>query len=119
VINDLWPSLDPGSLRHSVTLLQQVSVMGTSGMQAKYQAGDAPIRCRVAIEYIRGDEMIKEGQDVSRSYLKITGWYRQEFVAGLRIQTGFGKQYIIQYAENVRQMNIVMVLTCIAIGANE
>jgi hypothetical protein len=85
-----------------------------------WEPNTPPVTAWVKIDYLRGDEIIKAGQDVSRIFLKITGWWRSEFAANsTRLQLPHGNIVIVQYVENVKFMNTYMVLTCKGIGANE
>ncbi len=118
MLNSPWPSIDPGQFRHQITLLEQVSSSDASGMTVTYQPDDIPVTAWAKIEYLRGMDIIKAGQDISQVYLKITAWYRPEFTANKRIQAPNGNQYVIQAVENVSEMNVYMVLTCLGIGAN-
>jgi len=118
MINDIWPSINPGEFRHKVSLLSQVNAIGKAGMETTWSPGDTPVYVWAKIEFLRGDELVGSGIDISRAYLKVTSHYSAAFSGGQRIQTADGKQYIIQYPENVKNMNIYMVLTCLAIGAN-
>jgi len=110
-----WPVIDPGKFRHRVALLNQSQSTDASGVSATWTAG--PTIAWMAIEYVRGTDIIKAGQDVTQSYLKLTGWWRPEFTASQRVQVPSGAVYIIQAVENVLEMNQYMVLTCLGVGA--
>ena len=118
MINDDWPSIDPGRFRNQVSLLAKNNKTSGSGIVISYEPIDPPVTAQVDIQFVRGDELIKGGVDVSQSFLKMTGWYRAEFSAGNRIRTSDGQEFTIQYRENVRFMGIYMVLTCLSIGGN-
>jgi len=116
--NPSWPTIDPGQFRHQITLLEQVPGSDASGVTVTYTPDSNPIVAWAKIDYLRGDAMIKAGQDVSQVYLKITMWYRAEFTANKRIRAPNGNQYVIQAVENVLEMNTYMVLMCLGVGAN-
>jgi SPP1 family predicted phage head-tail adaptor len=117
-INSAWPTIDPGEFRHQITLLSPVAGTDSAGANVTYAADPVPVTAWAKIETIRGDEMIKAGQDVSQVFLKVTSWYRPDFTVNARIQAPSGNVFVIQYIENVREMNVFMVLTCLGIGAN-
>ena len=117
-INGTFPAVDPGSFRHQIQLLGQVVSNGTAGAQVSYQTLNPPVTSWAKIEYVRGSELISGGQDVSQDFLKLTLWYRPEYAANMRIQTPSGKQYIIQSYENVKEMNVYLILYCLGIGSN-
>lgn len=114
-----WPKVNPGEFRHQITLLEELVGSGPSGASVAYVADDPPIQAWAKIEYLRGDEIIKSGQDISQAFLMVTMWYRPQFVVGKRIQVPSGNQYIIQNVDNTLEMNTYMTLHCIGIGANE
>jgi SPP1 family predicted phage head-tail adaptor len=115
-INGLWPTIDPGEFRHQVTLLVPTTTTDASGNVQTFAAGAPPITAWAKIDYVRGTELIKAGQDVTQTYIKLTAWYRQEFKSNCRIQVPSGSQFLIQNVENVKEMNTFMVLMCLGIG---
>jgi len=117
-LNSTFPTIDPGQFRHQITLLEQVVGSDASGATVTYAPESQPVKAWAKIEYLRGTDIIKSGQDVSQVYLKITAWYRAEFSANKRIQGPSGNQYVIQAVENVLEMNTYMVLMCLGVGAN-
>jgi head-tail adaptor len=116
-LNDVFPNIDPGTFRHEVTLLIPTLGSGKAGGIVTYAPGGIPVKAWASIDYTRGDEIIKSGQDVSQVYIKVIMWYRPEFTANNRLQTSDGEQFIIQYVENVKKMNMFQVLMCQGIGA--
>jgi SPP1 family predicted phage head-tail adaptor len=117
-LNTAWPAINPGQFRHKITLLEQTSGSDESGVTVTYQPDNPPVTAWAKIEYLRADDVIKAGQDVSQVFLKVTMWYRPEFATNKRIQAPNGNQYVIQAVENVGGMNIYGVLMCVGIGAN-
>jgi head-tail adaptor len=113
----LWPTLNPGKLRTPITLLEQVLGSDASGATVSYAPATPPIAIMGDVEYLRGGDALKGGQEVTQTVLQITSWYRPEFAAQKRIQAPSG-QYIILNVNNVREMNVVMILTCLGLGAS-
>jgi SPP1 family predicted phage head-tail adaptor len=110
--------INPGRLRHTITLLEPQTTVGVSGVETTFAPGSPPVTALAEIKYVRGVDVIKSGQVVSQTYLTVTIRYNPAFTAGKRIQKYDGKQYIIQAVENVREMNAYMVLTCLGLGLN-
>jgi len=110
--------INPGRLRHTITLLEPTNTMGVSGMVTTYAPENPPVTALAEIKYVRGVDVIKSGQVVSQTYLSVTIRYNPAFAAGKRIQKWNGEQYIIQAVENVREMNAYMVLTCLGLAPN-
>lgn len=117
-INGTLPTIDPGEFRHQVTLLVPTMVTDASGSVQTFAAGNPPVTAWAKIDYVRGTELLKAGQDVTQTFIKVTSWYRNEFQATGRLQLPSGSQFLIQNVENVKEMNTFMVLTCLGLGAN-
>jgi head-tail adaptor len=117
-INDpVWPAINPGEFKHQVSLLVPTIKTDASGGVSTYAPSVPPVQAWVKIQYIRGDEIVKAGQDVSQVYVKLTGWYRSEFSAQTRVQLPSGIIVLVSYVENVGEMNTYMILTCLGIGS--
>ena len=108
--------INPGRLRHTITLLEPTTAAGASGMVTTYAPANPPTTALAEIKYVRGIDVIKSGQAVSQTYLSVTIRYNPAFAAGKRIQKWNGEQYIIQAVDNVKEMNAYMVLTCLGLG---
>jgi SPP1 family predicted phage head-tail adaptor len=112
-----WPSIDPGRFRHKITFLEQATTSDASGMGISWSpSSQSPLRAQ--IEYIRGTDVIKAGQDVSQAFLTITTWWRSWLNTNMRVQGPTGSIYVIRSIENVSELNRFAVLTCVGLGAN-
>ncbi len=113
-----WPTINPGKFRTPLTLLEPTAGSDASGVTVTYAPGSPAITIYADVEYLRGREALRAGQDVTQTILIATSWYRPEFTAQKRLQTAAGAQYIIQNVNNVREMGVTMELTCIGIGGS-
>ena len=118
-INADYPTANPGEFRHRITLLGPVIGSDAAGANVTYQAADPPVTAWAKIEYLRGSELIKSGVDVTQNFIKITSWFRSEFLPNMRISTPSGKLYIIQAVENVKEMGVYMIIYGLGLGAND
>ena len=110
--------INPGRLRHTITLLEPTTTLGPSGMVTTHAPANPPVTALAEIKYVRGTETAKEGQVIPQTFLQVTMRYNPAFTAGKRIQKWNGEQYIIQAVENVKEMNAYMVLSCLGVGPN-
>ena len=110
--------IDPGRFRHLITLLEPTQGTDASGVSITYAPASPPVTEYAQIEYVRGADVIKSGQDVSQTYLTVHLRYNSAFAANKRIQAPNGNQYIILSVENILERNAYLVLNCVGIGAN-
>lgn len=114
-----WPTLNPGDLRHWVTLQQY-----TVSSPLTFDVGGAMLswsdfaRVKAKLVPMRGTDVIKAGQDISKVPIAVTIRYLAGVLAKMRIVAPNGT-YVIQAIENVEERNTVLVLTCLALGINE
>jgi SPP1 family predicted phage head-tail adaptor len=113
------PWIDPAKLRHRITFLDPESSMGAGGVSTKWLPGDPPERAWAEVLPMRGTDVIKAGQDVSQVWLTITIRFRKSVRADRRILGRRGNRYVIQAIENVAEMDMFLVLNCLAIGPND
>jgi head-tail adaptor len=112
-----WPSIDPGQFRHLITFLEQDLVQDGSGVSPQWNpAEQSPVWMKV--EYMRGTDKFKAGQNVAQALVTLTGYWRPWFSTDMRVQLRNGSQFIIQSIENVLEMNTFAVLTCVGLGSN-
>jgi head-tail adaptor len=116
-INADIPTVNPGTFRHQITLLSPVAGSDASGATLTYQASVPPVTAWASIDYIRGADLIKSGQEATQAIIKVTSWYRSQFTPQSRLQLPSGASFIIQYLENVKEMNTFMILTCLGLGS--
>ena len=116
----LYPSINPGELKHVVTVLQQtVGPMGTSGEKIGWQQGSPPSMIHCKIEPMRGTDVIKSGQDISQTFVTITMRWTKNIFPSVRLLGSNGAIYIVCSIQNLLMMNVVLVCTCILLGTNE
>lgn len=113
------PSLDPGCLRHSIKLLQESTVAGEYDDAGPAREWQEFLQARAAIDTARGTDIAQDGQMTAQRFLYVVMWYRAGVLPNMRVQMAATDAiYVIQAVENVLQMNVLMELTCVALGAN-
>jgi Phage head-tail joining protein len=114
------PMIDIGGLRHPITIQSREIKSPPDYDTAGVAIASADFtRALAAIEAIRGTDTIRNGQDSTQLILAIGIWWQAGILANMLITTESGSVYQIQAVENVLEMNIVLVLTCIALGASQ
>ena len=110
-----WPTLDPGEMRHEITILKQAESSDASGNTVVM----APfVTAWAKIEPVRGIDVIRSGQVTTQLFLTISIWWQAGILADMQVQALNGL-YVIQSVENLLEMNQVLKLNCVALGRNE
>ena len=112
------PALSLGAMRHQITLLEQSVVAGASGSKETWLPGSPPKVARAAIANMPGSDQIRAGQTATQQRLMVGIWFQPGFVGAARIQHSNGSKYIIESVENILEMDVVLVLNCLGLGAN-
>ena len=109
-----WPTLDPGDLRHQITILRPTPSSDESGTTVVM----APFAtARAKIEPVRGIDVIRSGQTTTQLFLTVTMWWQAGILADMQVQAPNGL-YVIQAVDNVLELNQILKLTCLALGRN-
>ena len=116
-----YPTLDVGRLRHKISILapgppSSPLIYDEAGL---VQSWDPIVSAWAAIEQTRGADKPQTGQITTQSYLSIAMWYQPGILPNMRVQSDNGSTYIIQNIDDVLEMDVVMVLNCVALGLNE
>ena len=110
-----WPSLDPGDMRHQITILAPTRGSDGSGSTVTM----APFTSAYAkIVVVRGTDVIRAGQVTTQLFLTISIWYQAGILADMQVQALNGL-YVIQSVENVSELGVVLVLNCLALSQNQ
>ena len=115
-----YPALDIGRMRHQITIWGR----GSQSSPPTYDSsGSLSSRVQIAsawaaIEPARGRDVIKSGQTVTELPLTIGMWYQPGISSSMEVQSG-ANIYVIQAIENVLEMDVVLVLVCLALGSNQ
>jgi head-tail adaptor len=109
-----WPSLDPGELRHQITILGPVPATDVSGSTV---ALVPLVTCYAKIEVVKGLDVIRAGQETTQIYLIVSMWWQAGIAANMQVQALNGL-YLIESVENVLELDVVLKLNCLAIGKN-
>jgi SPP1 family predicted phage head-tail adaptor len=110
-----WPTLDPGEMRHQVTILKQTASEDVSGKTVVMMPF---LTAWAKIEPVRGIDVIRSGQVTTQLYLTISIWWQAGILADMQVQALNGL-YVIQSVENLLEMNHALKLNCVALGHNE
>lgn len=121
------PTIDIGAMRHEVDILSlgptspatyddagpiQISTALTGGPYWAAIGGQASGAARNGLDVIHG------GSIISQLPLIVAMWFDSRAEPNMQIRRSNGAIYVIQSIENVLEMDVVMVLTCLGIGAN-
>jgi len=109
-----WPSLDPGELRHQITILAPVAATDVSGSTV---ALVPLVTCYAKIDVVKGLDVIRSGQETTQLYLIVSMWWQAGIAANMQVQALNGL-YLIESVENVLELDVVLKLNCLAIGKN-
>jgi head-tail adaptor len=111
-----WPKIDPGEMIHQVTILQQQTAQDISGSGVQWVPFLTGVWAK--IKPVRGTDVVKSGQDTTKLFLFVTIFWQPGIVPNMRVQSLNGT-YVIQAIENPLERNILLVLTCLGLGANQ
>lgn len=119
-IVDGFPLLDVGSLRHQITIQAQgptsPPTMDASGQVVAWSPFATAL---AAIDQVRGTDVIRGGQITTQLYLTVAMWFQPGILSNMRVISDNGSTYVVQSVENVLEMNLVLILNCVALGLNE
>lgn len=119
-IENGWPTINVGAMRHAIAIKQ----LGPGSPVTYDVAGPvtswtAFTTAMAAIEIIRGTDVIKSGQTTTELYLTVGIWFQPGILSNMRVESDNGSTYLIQSIENVSELNVVLLLNCIALGSNQ
>lgn len=110
-----WPQIDPGKMVHQVTILQQQTVQDISGTSLQWVPF---VQTWAQIDPVRGIDVVRSGQDTTKLFLTVKIRWQTGILPKMRVQSLNGT-YVIQAIENPGERNIILVLLCLGLGANE
>ena len=110
-----FPSLQPGDLRHWITFMVQTVTDGQSGKVISWVPSSQGAWTK--IEAVRGTDVIRSGQDVTQLFLTVSMWFQDGVKASMHILAPSGAEYVVNSVENVLEMDHILVLNCVALGA--
>lgn len=119
-ITNGWPSIEMGRMRHPITIQSN----GPTSPPSFDAAGSATAwntftTAMAAMDPIRGTDVVRGGQTTSQVFIPVAIWFQAGIVGGMRVVTEYGNTYTVQSVDNVLEMNVVLILNCIAIGTNQ
>ena len=107
-----WPSLNPGELRHRVTVLAETPVVNATGTDTVLSP---VISAWAKIEPMKGTDVVRAGQTITQLPVIVSMYYDARVQPSMQLQALNGR-YAIQAIRNVLELNAVMELTCLAIA---
>jgi SPP1 family predicted phage head-tail adaptor len=111
----IWPTLNPGDLRHRVTILAEAVTVNAAGTDTVLSP---VITAWAKIEPMKGTDVVRSGQDITQLPVIVSMYYDARVQSKMQLQTINGL-YVIQAIRNVLELNAVMELTCLAIAGAE
>jgi SPP1 family predicted phage head-tail adaptor len=108
--------INPGQMRHLITLLEPSTITGAAGAVTTYSPGIPPVQFYAKIECAGNEEVIRAGQDVTKSHIKVTARYNVLISSQKHIETPSGARYVIQTVEDLLEMRAYMELICEGVG---
>ncbi len=123
------PVINIGAMRHSIT----VQAFGPTSPPTYNDSGpvyawtDFATEVRAAIgaqssgAARSGQDVIREDQTATQLFLQVAVWASAVVgvLPSMRVISDNGSTYVIQTVEDVLDMGVVVVLTCLGIGAND
>ena len=113
------PTLNISAARHPITIQQQTIAnppsydqSGATGQWSDFTTALA------AMDAVRGTDVVKGGQVTTQKYMTIGMWWQAGILPNMRVVTESGSTFLIQSVDDVMEMNAVLLLNCIALGAN-
>ncbi|HXI42054.1 MAG TPA: phage head closure protein [Bryobacteraceae bacterium] len=113
-----WPVIDPGKMRHTLTFLEQSVTAGASGAKETWAPGNPPREARAAVETMASKDRTQADQTGTQLSLSAAIWFQANVKPSMRVQHNNGNVYVVQSVENVLEMDVVLVLNCLGLGAN-
>jgi hypothetical protein len=114
-----WPAVNPGRLRHQITIWRPKTVAGVSGSKTSYElfiTAYAEIDPAYAAsgQKPRTPDVSATGQITSRLTVPITMNWEAGIEANMQVQTA-GGMYVIESVVNVGELNVTLILMCLAL----
>lgn len=117
-IRNNMPTIDIGRMRHYVAI-QSYGPTGGFTAAGPAMGWETFVQAEAALEIQRGTDVIRAGQTTAQLNLTMGMWFQAGIKPDMRILAENGSVYVIQAVENVLEMDCVLVLHCIALGANQ
>ena len=107
--------LDPGKMVHRVAILKQTTVTDVSGTATAWVKF---VDTWAQIDPVRGSDVLKAGQDTTQLFLTVKIRWQTGILPNMRVQSLNGT-YVIQAIENPGERNVILALSCLALGLNQ
>ena len=103
-------------MRHQIVILQQQRSSDASG-SAVTMVPFVSAYAKIVVVRVHSD-VIKAGQVTTQLFLTISIWYQAGIFAHMQVQAMNGL-YVIQSVENISELDVAVVLNCVALSQNE
>jgi len=114
-----YPAIDPGKMRHPISIRYRAvgspPIFDAAGVSLSTPT--TLLTAMAAAETIDGTDIVADGQTTSRLQIAFGMWYRPGIIGGMEVVRG-NNVYLIQEVENMLEMDVVLILICIALGTN-
>jgi head-tail adaptor len=111
-----WPTIDPGAMRHRITILGPQPITNSAG--AAVEMAEVLTAYAEVSEDERGTEKFTPGQVTAYERLVLRMWFDERIKSNMQVKTDHGV-WLIEQAVNERKMGIVTRLICIALETDE
>ena len=110
-----WPNNDPGDYRQQITIMQQKPTVGKSGAE---MAWSKFATCYAAIDPATAKDIIRSGQTTSQVMTPIRMNWISGVTSDMRVVAN-GNTYTIQGIINPQELNVTLIMMCVALGTNQ
>ena len=114
------PVLDIGRMRHPITIQSYgLTSPPTYDATGPMQVWTPFTTAMAAIEIVRGKDVILGGQTATNLNLTLLIWFQPGILADMQVISDNGSLYVITSVENIEEMDVALILNCLAIGVNQ
>jgi hypothetical protein len=114
-----YPVINISELRHLIT----IQAKGPTSPPTFDEAGPVSVPHTVAttmasIEVMSGRDALRNGLTIKELFTTITMYWQPGILADMTVLTDSGEIYVIRAVENVKKMNVVLVLSALGLQQN-
>jgi len=116
-----WPSIDPGKLRHRITI-QSYGPVSPAAMDAGGPVMDWSTftTAYAFIDPTAAEDIIRSGQIVSQQEIPITIRWQPGITSSMRVVSDdTSSTFVIKGIINHEDRNVLLTLLCLGIGSNQ
>ncbi len=109
-----WPGLNPGELRERVTITRPVVTADISGQTVTMTTF---LATWARITSTQGKDRIAAGQTTARLPIQVAIHWQVGILPNMQVVARHGT-YVVESIENLQEMDVTLVLNCVALGLN-